>query len=125
MNELHFAHRVRQHLNQGLQDLDDEKTARLRAAREKALSVQKQPAANPVLAVAGHFFRFHLEGTRTRHVLAALAVAAAAAFYAHWQADQLVSSLSDVDSALLSDDVPVEALLDKDFDQWLKSSRQQ
>jgi hypothetical protein len=125
MNELHFASRVRQHLNQGLQNLDDDKLARLKAARTSALAAQKQPATNPVFAVAGHFFRFHLEGTRARHILAALAVALAAALYAHWQADQLIADLSDVDSALLSEDVPVEALLDKDFSTWLKNSRQQ
>ena len=125
MNELHFASRVRQHLNQGLQDIDDDKLARLKAARAGALAVQKQPATNPVLAVAGHFFRFHFEGTRTRHILAALAVALAVALYAHWQADQLISDLSDVDSALLSEDLPVDALLDKDFSTWLKDSQQQ
>jgi hypothetical protein len=125
MNELHFAFRVRQQLNRGLQDLDDDKLERLKAAREKALAVQKQPVANPVVAAAGHFFRFHFEGIRTRHMLAALAVVFALAFYAHWQAEQLVDDLSNVDSALLSEDLPVEALIDKDFDKWLKNSQAQ
>jgi hypothetical protein len=125
MNELHFAFRIRQQLNSGLQKLDDDQLERLKAAREKALAVQKQPAANPVFAAAGHFFRFHFDGMRTRHILSALAVAVALAFYAHWQAEQLIDDLSNVDSALLSEDLPVEALLDKDFDKWLKSSNSQ
>lgn len=125
MNELHFAFRVRQHLNRGLQDIDDDRLARLKAARERALAAQKQPAGNPALATAGHFFRFHLDGIGVRHAVAALLLVLALAFYAHWQADQLVAELSDVDSALLSDDVPIEALLDKDFNTWLKNSRAQ
>lgn len=125
MNELHFAFRIRQQLNRGLQKVDDDKLARLKAAREKALAVQKQPAANPLMAAAGHFFRFHFESIRTRHILAALAAIFAIAFYAHWQAEQLIDDLSNVDSALLSEDLPVEALIDKDFDKWLKNSQEQ
>lgn len=124
MNELHFAFRIKQHLNKGLQEIDDDKLGRLKAAREQALAVQKQPATNPVMAVAGHFFRFHFEDLRTRHILTALIAALAIAFYAHWRAGQVIDELSSVDSALLSEDLPVEALLDKDFDKWLKSSRE-
>lgn len=124
MNELHFAFRIKQHLNKGLQDIDDDNLGRLKAARELALAVQKQPSASPVMAVAGHFFRFHFEDLRTRHILTALIAALAIAFYAHWHAGQVIDELSSVDSALLSEDLPVEALLDKDFDKWLKSSRE-
>jgi len=125
VNELHFAFRIRQHLNQGLQQIDNDKIERLKAARERALSVQKQPAANPVVALAGHFFRFHLEGVQARHILMAVIAALAIGFYTHWQADELVAQLSDVDSALLSEDLPMDALLDQDFDKWLKSSQAQ
>jgi hypothetical protein len=125
MNELHFAFRIRQHLNQSLQQIDADKIERLKEARLRALAVQKLPATNPVMAVAGHFFRFHFEGIQTRHVLLAVIAALAIGTYTHWQADELVAQLSDVDSALLSEDLPVEALLDQDFDQWLKSSQPQ
>ena len=48
----------------------------------------------------------------------------AAALYVHWQGDKLIAELSDIDSALLSDDVPMEALVDKDFNEWLKNSQE-
>ncbi|MBI2306012.1 MAG: DUF3619 family protein [Rhodocyclales bacterium] len=122
MNELHFAYRLRQNLNRGLQEIDNDKLDRLRQARERALSAQKRPATHPVLAGAGHFFRFHAEGIRPRHLIAALLLALATGLFVQWHIDEQIAELSDLDSALLSDDMPVEALLDKDFDSWLKSS---
>ena len=124
MNELHFAYRLRQHLNRGVQEIDGDKLARLRQARELALAVQKQPSAHPVLAGAGHFFRFHTEGFRPRHLIAALLLALASALVLQWHIDAQIAELSDLDSALLADDLPVEALIDKDFDSWLKSSQE-
>ncbi len=124
MNELHFAFRVRQHLNQNLQQIDDDKLARLKAAREAALAVQKAPAAVPVLASAGHYLRFNFDSRGVRFSLAAPTVVLAAALYVHWQGDRLIAELTDIDSALLSDDLPVEAPLDNDFNEWLKNSRE-
>ena len=40
------------------------------------------------------------------------------AFY--WHSVQYVTELEEVDSALLSDDLPPEAFLDNDFFEWLK-----
>jgi hypothetical protein len=125
MNELHFAYRVKQHLNRGLQQIDDDQLGRLKAAREQALAAQKQPAASPILAGSGHFFRFHLDGVRPRHVVAGLLLALIVALFVQWHADQLISELTDVDSALLSEDLPVEALLDNGFDKWLRDSPEQ
>lgn len=122
MNELHFAYRLRQHLNRGLQEIDGEQADRLRQARERALAVQKQSSTHPVLAGAGYFFRFHMEGVRLRHLIAALLLALATGLVVQWHIDEQIAEMSELDSALLSDDMPVEALLDKDFDSWLKSS---
>lgn len=122
MNELHFAYRLRQHLNRGLHRIDDDKLARLRNAREAALARQKQPAAIPLLAGTAHFFRLHFENLRARHLLAGLVLLAGVAFYAHWEAEQVITEMTDVDTALLADDVPVEALTSKEFYSWLKNS---
>jgi len=40
----------------------------------------------------------------------------------YWQAQNSLSDLEDVDSALLADDLPVSAYLDKGFDAWLHGS---
>lgn len=122
MNEQYFAERVRQHLNRSLQDIGPEPLARLRAARAEALRRQKAPATSPVLAGVGHFFQFHTERLHLRHLLAIMSLALAAAFYAHWQAEQVVADLEETDSALLTGDAPVEVFADKGFAAWLKES---
>jgi hypothetical protein len=124
MNDLHFASRVKQHLNRSLVEIDNDTLARLRTAREAALAVQKKPAAAPLLATAGHALRFQLEGRGVRFSLAALALAFAAALFVHWQSDRTLAELSEFDSTLLSDIVPVEALVDKGFEEWLQKPRQ-
>lgn len=124
MNDLHFAFRVKQHLNRSLVEIDDDTLARLRTAREAALAIQKKPAAVPLLATAGHALRSQFEGRGVRVSLAALALAIAAALFVHWQSDRILAELSDFDSNLLSDVVPVEALVDKGFEEWLQKPRQ-
>lgn len=124
MNELHFAFRVRQHLNQSLQQIDDDKLTRLKKAREAAMAVQKKQAPVSVLATAGHYLHLHFDSRGVRFSLAALVLVLATALYVHWQADQQITELSEFDSTLLSDDMPVEALLDKDFEEWLKKSQE-
>ncbi len=122
MNELHFANRVRQHLNRSTQGIPPEVLDRLATAREQALARQKAPATSPVLAGMGHFAHLHSERFRPRHLLLALAVAVAAGFYAHWQAEQAIADMEETDSALLTEEAPVEAFVDKGFAAWLKNS---
>lgn len=122
MNELHFANRVRQHLNRNTQDISPDVLGRLATAREQALIRQKAPATNPVLAGIGHFVHLHTDHLHVRHLLAAVALVAATAFYFHWQAEQVIADMEETDSALLTEEAPVEAFVDKGFAAWLKNS---
>lgn len=122
MNEERYAFRVRQVLNHGLKDMSPTASRRLEAARHMALARQKQHAAELQLAGAGSSFTVKF-GTYTPYLKQLLAIVALLtgmwiAFY--WQSTQYVSELEDVDSALLSDDIPPEAFLDNDFFEWLK-----
>lgn len=121
MNEQVFGSRVRQHLNSGLQDLPLEVTHRLASARELAMARQKIVVGETSLAGVGHT-AFHLfDHLNAKQVLAALALALSLAFYTYWDAERSVAELEAIDSALLSDDLPITAFTDKGFDAWLKS----
>ncbi|EXI77890.1 MAG: hypothetical protein AW10_03377 [Candidatus Accumulibacter appositus] len=122
MNELHFAFKVRQHLNRELHELAPSTHSRLQAARERALARQKVIAHQSILATAGSFVQEHSEGLRLRQVFVALAVVIGVASYAYWQADRSIAELEVIDSALLADDLPIAAFTDRGFDAWLKSS---
>lgn len=122
MNELHFAFKVRQHLNLGLHELQPETLGRLAAAREHALARQKQTVSRSVLAAAGSFIQFHFDNLRVKQALSALAVVACLGAAAYWTADQRISELGAIDSALLTDELPIRAFTDKGFAAWLKHS---
>jgi hypothetical protein len=121
MNELHFAFQVRQHLNRGTLAMDCTTLDRLAAARQQALARQKVAVSSSVLAGIGSHFQIQFDHLHPRQLLllAALAVALAFGSLAYWQAQDQVSELEEVDSALLSDDLPISAYLDNGFDAWL------
>lgn len=125
MNELHFAYKVRQYLNRGLHDLRPETTDRLAAAREMALARQKIAVRQSILATAGSYIQFQIENLRFKQLLAAFAVAVLAISGSFWVADSRVNELSEIDSALLADELPISAFLDKGFSEWLKQASRQ
>ena len=120
MNEDRFGEQVRQLLNQGT-DVDAATAERLRAARDLALSRQRpEPApafrwADNVLGSLGGW-----PGVSLRLLLpAALLVAAVATLYT-WQQNQGVAEGAEIDAELLSDELPIDAYLDRGFQDWLK-----
>lgn len=125
MNELHFAYKVRQHLNRGLHEMRPEAADRLAVARQIALSRQKRTAPQSVLAAAGSHFHFQFENLRFKQFVAALALATCAVAASFWVADQRVNELSEIDSALLADELPISAFTDKGFSAWLKQAASQ
>ena len=120
MNETQFANKIRHILNQGTQ-LDRPTLERLRAARERALAVQKpQREFALAWAVSGFGRLGGLGGFSLRVLLPlALVLASAAALYG-WQQNQRLAEIEEIDSELLTDDLPIDALLDRGFEAWLK-----
>lgn len=121
MNEERYASRIRQALNHGLKDIPPASARRLEAARHLALAHQKQAA--PQMVLAGHRthpFRFAMDNRYMRQILAVLALLLGMWISFYLDSVKYISALEEVDSALLSDDLPPEALLDNDFFEWLK-----
>ncbi|HEX6692730.1 MAG TPA: DUF3619 family protein [Burkholderiales bacterium] len=120
MNEMHFGNKIRQALNQGLR-LDQTQSERLRAARERALARQRAEPA-PALAwadnVVGNLGGWSGVSLRLVAPLVALAVSVAALYT--WQQNRVISDFEEIDSMLLTDDLPIDAYLDRGFQNWLK-----
>ena len=120
MNEAQFANKIRHILNQGTR-LERPALERLRAARERALAVQKPEREFALAWAAAAVGRLGgLGGFSLRVVLpGVLLVASAAALYG-WQQNQRQAEIEEIDAALLTDDLPIDALLDSGFEAWLK-----
>jgi hypothetical protein len=121
MNEMHFGNRIRQALNQGLR-LNARQAERLHAARERALAARRpEPVGAMAWAdnVLGGFGGWGGVSLRLVIPLAALVVSVAA--LQTWQQNRVISDIEEIDSMLLTDDLPIDAYLDRGFQTWLKT----
>jgi hypothetical protein len=126
MNEAQFGNKVRHILNQGLRaNLQNPARAaeRLLAARQQALAHQR-PEPAPVLAwadnVVGSFGGW--TGLSVRVVLPiAILIAGMSGVYT-WQQYQRAAEVEEIDAQLLTDDLPIDAYLDRGFQNWLKKT---
>lgn len=119
---------VRQSLNHSGEDMSPKAALRLAQARKIALTHQKQVAAARRQLASGRagsavMTLFGPGQRRRRHLLAALALLTGLSLAFYWQqVDEDLSEMETVDSALLADDLPPDAFLDKGFTAWLNRS---
>ncbi len=121
--ELKVAYKVRQMLNQGTDALDKDVAARLYEARQSALARHKVHAGGLALAGLGHFASHRLPAFG-RTLVTAFALLLGVVFAYYWNHFEQAAENEEVDSALLSDDLPPAAYLDKGFQAWLAHSPQ-
>ncbi len=120
MREERYGFRVRQALNHGLTDIPPAASRRLEAARHLALSHQKQAAPQTALAGLGNAsFRTGTYTPYLKQILAVFALLLGMWISFYWHSVQYVTEIEEVDSALLTDDLPPDAFLDNDFFEWL------
>ncbi|HKU71964.1 MAG TPA: DUF3619 family protein [Burkholderiales bacterium] len=124
--EQELARKLVQHLDDGVDRLAPDVRERLATARRAALSQYREQSA-PVfgLSWAGQAAA-RLGGNRLyegRNLVAVAAFMVALAGIAWWQvSNNPVNDIADIDTSLLTDELPVNAYLDKGFDSWLKRS---
>jgi len=123
MNEQQITYRIKQLLNRGL-DLDAGKLARLNAAREAALARQRIESRVPVLAWADNLIgKSGGPSALIPRVLLPMAVLILGLIAVNqWRDSQLAAEIEEIDAAVLTSDLPIDAYLDKGFDAWLKRS---
>lgn len=116
-----LAYRIRPFLNTGAAALRPEIKDRLRRAREFALDHHRETVGALAVAgvgrVAGETL---LQHARTFAAMLALVLGAVGAYY--WNNFQQADENEEIDSALLADDLPINAYLDQGFHAWLERS---
>ena len=125
MNEQQTAYRIKQLLNRGL-DLDPRRLARLKDAREQALARQRTRARGVVLAWADNVTgRGGGPSSLIPRVLLPMALLIfGLVASSQWRDTQQAVEIEEIDAAVLTGDLPLDAYLDKGFDAWLKRSVQ-
>ena len=123
MNEKLFGYKVKHALNQGLSK-DPAVAARLSEARTRALACQRRPRTPSWAMLAGNMplesrGAFEFAG---RYVLPCVVLVLGLMAVNLWQQHQQAIEIEEIDTAVLTGDLPIDAYLDKGFDAWLKRS---
>lgn len=114
---------VRLALEQGAAGLSLSVTARLATARNSALAHQKHAVAGLSLAGIGtNMGDILLPRIRVLLSIAALTLGVVGTYY--WNIFEQADENVEIDSALLADDLPIDAYTDHGFQAWLENSSQ-
>ena len=122
-----LAKKIVGYLSEGARNIDSTTAGRLLAARKAALShyeLEAKPVRNWAWATQGagrgtDGARF--EAVQVLLTVMALVAALVGGMYWHNYHTQ-ANELAEVDAGLLTDELPINAYLDKGFDSWLKRS---
>src|SRR6476660_1966091 len=114
MNEQQIAYRIKQLLNRGL-DLDAGKLARLKAARDAALVRQRVESRVLLWAWAGNVTgKSAGPSALIPRVLLPMAVLILGLIaISQWRDTQVAAEIEEIDAAVLTSDLPIDAYLDK------------
>jgi len=123
-----FAKKITTYLDRGAADLKAGTAYRLQLARAEAMARLADPQRAAELRVAGANAgggsgtaggdrSFWASG---RLWLGIVLIAAAGFGYQQWQAYQQLNDIEETDAAILSSDLPIDAYLDRGFQNWLK-----
>ena len=120
MNEMQFGNRIR-HLLNSAPALPADQAARLAAARAQALERQR-PELSPAFALADRVLVAlgGWTGVSLRVMAPAIALIVSVAAIYTWQQNQRVAEIEEIDAMLLTDELPIDAYLDRGFQNWLK-----
>ena len=123
MNEKEFSQKITRTLNWGLTRLEDDKLAKLRAARQQAMSQYREPInVLGLVTVSGQTLNVSSWIRKPLFWLPILAVVVLFASYTFTSDDDIVDESGELDARLLTGELPINAFLDKDFQSWVKDS---
>jgi hypothetical protein len=124
-----FANKLTSYLDSGTANLKAGTAYRLQLARAEALSrlgdPQRASATRMSVALAGTG-----SGTvggnglrmNAKFLVGVLLIVITYFGYNQWQAYQQLNDIQETDAAILSSDLPIDAYLDRGFQNWLKST---
>ena len=124
--EKDFAQKITRTLNWGLSRILDDKLARIRAGRQKAMVAYREPVTIlGLVTVSGQTLDVSNWIRRPLFWLPILAITVAVAAYTLSGNDDIYDEAGgELDAQLLTGELPINAFLDKDFSSWVKESSQ-
>jgi hypothetical protein len=123
MNEADFSKKITGYLDQGTAQLKAGTAYKLQLARHAALARLSGPKQAPELALAGAGGTL-IGGKRLlgdARVWLGILLIVGGGLYFQWQSVQQ-RDIEETDAAILTSDLPIEAYLDRGFQNWLRQA---
>lgn len=124
--ESEFARKLTRCLDRGVADMRSGTLYRLQQARATAMAAAASRIAEGELATAGvggaSGSRLRRRNAPVRWAGVALLLAALGFGYQQWHAVQQVREFEELDLHLLASDLPIDAYLDRGFQNWLRTA---
>jgi len=122
MSEQELARRIVKQLDRGVDEIQSATRYRLQTGRRAALARHRERRWAFGMAWAGDAGSFFGHGriTITHYLAAAALLIACAASVTYWQMTS--DDDTDIELSLLTDELPINAYLDNEFQTWLKRS---
>ena len=118
MKKTRLIRAVRAQLDRSTTALDPKVSEGLFLARQRALGHQRMRRS----ILAGLGAHLDLEDGPGPALARGIGLLLLVGCLAFWHAERTIAELEEVDSAILIDDLPLEAYVDKGFDTWLRRS---
>ena len=125
MSEHQFGYRIRQRLNQN-EGIDEAVIAKLETSRQRALLKQRKFAPSPfVIVLDGVLGRSGAPGSIIAKLLIpSLVLILGLMAIQSWRQFEMATEIEEIDTAVLTGELPIDAYTDTGFDAWLKRSSQ-
>lgn len=120
MNQDIFAKKVAGYLEAAAREVDASTTHRLRMAREKAMGRYSEPVRLLGLVPVATSMAAYKQSVREHPIMWLAPVVAALALGIFAVVNDDAAELGELDAAILSSDIPINALVDRDFNNLLK-----
>ena len=124
--ESEFARKLTRYLDRGVADMRSGTLYRLQQARAAAMAAAASRVPDVELATAGvgdaSGSRLRPRNAPVRWAGVALLLAALGFGYQQWHAVQQVREFEELDLHLLASDLPIDAYLDRGFQNWLRTA---
>ena len=124
MNQTETAKKITAYLDKGTAQLKAGTAYKLQAARQAALDAMRLPQHSPELALADSRGGSPDSGrplfADARLWIGMLLLVGGVLFFQNWQIAQQTRDIEETDAALLTSELPIEAYLDRGFQNWLR-----
>jgi len=128
MNDNDIPSKITGYLDAGTAGLKAGTAYRLQLAREQALAGLAEPERASQLALAGAGASGGFGNRPVRMIadvrvwVGILLIVGGTLFYQYWQTAQQTREIVEMDAGILTSDLPIEAYVDRGFQNWLKRS---